>query len=243
MPVHLLARDDGGAAIDLDVGVFDDRAQLAGAGQPVAQGDQGRFAKGAAPGNASYYFSRPSLPTRGRLTLPPAASPRAAAPITFTVSGQSWMDREWSTAALGAGVRGWDWLGAHLPDGRDLMMYRLRDEADRTTSASRVTLIGAPATDGRRAVHTYAADRFALTPLDFWTSAQTGVRYPASHQLELPDEGIRLVIRPLLADQELRLAVLYWEGAVSLAGTAGGAAITGEGYLELTGYSGGQRQH
>ena len=63
-----------------------------------------------------------------------------------------------------------------------------------------------------------------------------------SFQLDIPDERIRLVIRPLLADQELRLAVLYWEGAVSLAGTAGDAAITGEGYLELTGYGGGQRQ-
>jgi predicted secreted hydrolase len=63
-----------------------------------------------------------------------------------------------------------------------------------------------------------------------------------SFQLDVPDEKIRLVIRPLLVDQELRLAVLYWEGAVSLAGTAGGATITGEGYLELTGYGGGQRQ-
>ncbi len=63
-----------------------------------------------------------------------------------------------------------------------------------------------------------------------------------SFQLDIPDERIRLVVRPLLADQELRLAVLYWEGAVSLAGTADGAAITGEGYLELTGYGDGQRQ-
>ncbi len=239
MSVHLSARDDDGAALDLDVGVLDERAGGGRAGQPIAQGDRGLSTKGAAPGNASYYFSRTSLPTRGRLTLPPAAS---GAPNTFVVSGLSWMDREWSTGALGAGVRGWDWLGVHLADGRDLMMYRLRDQADRTTSASRVTLIGAPAADGRRVVHTYAADRFAITPLELWTSAETGARYPVSFQLDVPDEEIRLVIRPLLVDQELRFAVLYWEGAVSLAGTAGGGAITGEGYLELTGYGGGQRQ-
>jgi predicted secreted hydrolase len=152
------------------------------------------------------------------------------------------MDREWSTGSLGAGVRGWDWLGVHLSDGRDLMMYRLRDAADDTTSASRVTLIAAPAASSSRAVRSYTADRFVLTPLDFWTSPQSGARYPVSFQLDIPDEGIRLVIRPLLADQELPLAVVYWEGAVSLAGTADGAAITGEGYLELTGYGGGQRQ-
>lgn len=243
MPVHLSARDDGGAAIELDVGVVADPAQLGRAGQPIAQGDRGRFAKGDAPGNASYYFSRTSLPTRGRLTLPPAAGARSGAPVTFVVSGLSWMDREWSTGALGGGVRGWDWLGVHLSDGRDLMMYRLRDAADRTTSASRLTLIDAPATDGRRAVHTCGPDRFTLTPIDFWTSGQTGTRYPVSFRLDVPGEKISLEIRPLLADQELRLAVLYWEGAVSLAGTADGAAITGEGYLELTGYGGGQRQH
>ncbi len=238
MPVHLLARDEGGAAIDLDVGASDDRARLVASGQPIPEGDRGRFAKGAAPGNASYYFSRTSLPTHGRVTLP---SP-AGAPVTFVVSGLSWMDREWSTGALGAGIRGWDWLGVHLSDGRDLMMCRLRDAADRTTAASRVTLIEAPGLDGRRAVHTYAADRFAITPIDFWTSAETGARYPVSFRLDVPGERISLVVRPLLVDQELRLAVLYWEGAVSLGGTTDGTATTGEGYLELTGYDGGRRQ-
>src|SRR4029079_1870102 len=112
-------------------------------------------------------------------------------------------------------VRGWEWRGVHLSDGRDLMMYRLRDEAGDTTSASRVTLIAAPAPGGARAVRSYTADRFALTPLDYWTSPQPRVRYPVWFQLDIPDERIRLVIRPFVADQELRLAVLYWEGAVS----------------------------
>jgi predicted secreted hydrolase len=243
MPAHLSARDDDGAAIDLDVGVFADGADRASAGQPIAEGDRGRSVKGPAPGNASFYYSRTSLPTRGRLTLPSTgATATSRARASFAVSGSSWMDREWSTGSLGAGVRGWDWLGVHLSDGRDLMMYRLRDAADDTTSASRVTLIAAPAASSSRAVRSYTADRFVLTPLDFWTSPQSGARYPVSFQLDIPDEGIRLVIRPLLADQELPLAVVYWEGAVSLAGTADGAAITGEGYLELTGYGGGQRQ-
>jgi len=241
MPAHLSARDDDGAAIELDVGVFDERADRS-AGQPIAEGDHGLSAKGPAAGNASYYYSRTSLPTRGHLTLPPASGGEGNRQASFAVSGLSWMDREWSTGALGAGVRGWDWLGVHLSDGRDLMMYRLRDAGDSTTSASRLTLIAAPAAAGVRAVRSYTADQFALTPLDFWTSAQSGTRYPVSFQLDIPDERIRLVVRPLLADQELRLAVRYWEGAVSLAGTADGAAITGEGYLELTGYGGGQRQ-
>jgi predicted secreted hydrolase len=103
-------------------------------------------------------------------------------------------------------------------------------------------LIAAPTPAGERAVHAYAAEHFTLTPIDFWTSPQSGARYPVSFRLDIPDEKIGLVIRPLVVEQELSLAVVYWEGAVALSGAADGAAITGEGYLELTGYSGERRQ-
>ncbi len=173
LPVHLAARDDDGAAIDLEVGVLDAGARRSGAGEPIAEGDRGLSSKGPAPGNASYYYSRTSLSTRGHLTLAPAGGPVAGAPASFAVSGPSWMDREWATGAMGAGVRGWDWLGAHLSDGRDLMMYRLRDAGERTTPESRVTLIS-PAAPGerargplvrRRAFHAHA-DRFLDEPAD-----------------------------------------------------------------------------
>ena len=43
---------------------------------------------------------------------------------TLDVSGEAWMDREWSTSALGAAVEGWDWVALQLDDGRELMVYR-----------------------------------------------------------------------------------------------------------------------
>jgi predicted secreted hydrolase len=234
LPIHLSARDADGAAIDLTVTGEDrgqDREQDRESSRPIAEGDRGLSSKGPAPGNASFYYSRPSLATRGRLTLPGAS---------FDVAGVSWMDREWGTGALGADVRGWDWLGVHLSDGRDLMMYRLRDPQGHATADSRVAVMPSrPAAGEARAI---PYQRFTLTPIDTWQSPQTGARYPVSFQLEVPEAGIDLVVRPLLVDQEMRLAVVYWEGAVSLAGTAAGAPITGEGYLELTGYGGGQRQ-
>ena len=42
---------------------------------------------------------------------------------------------------------------------------------------------------------------------------------------------------PLVADQELDLAVRYWEGAVEVEGTGAGAPIRGAGYVELVGYA------
>jgi predicted secreted hydrolase len=238
LPIHLSARAPDGAAIDLDVG----NDEQPGIGQAIAQGDRGLSAKGPAPGNASFYYSRPSLATRGRVTLPSAGAPGPGATATgasFEVAGVSWMDREWGTDT-GAGVEGWDWLGVHLSDGRDLMMYRLRDLQGQATAESRVALIPSRPAPGEEALRAIPYRRFTLTPIETWSSPQTGARYPVSLQLDVPEAGINLVVRPLLINQEMRLAVVYWEGAVSLAGTAAGAPITGEGYLELTGYGVGQ---
>ena len=50
------------------------------------------------------------------------------------------------------------------------------------------------------------------------------------------------IITPLIKNQELTTTgstgIVYWEGAVTGAGDAGGKKITAEGYVELTGYAG-----
>ncbi|MEO7003500.1 MAG: lipocalin family protein [Ktedonobacterales bacterium] len=50
-----------------------------------------------------------------------------------------------------------------------------------------------------------------------------------------------MAMTPLLRDQELVTArstsVAYWEGAVNIQGQANGATVSGEGYVELTGYA------
>jgi predicted secreted hydrolase len=46
-----------------------------------------------------------------------------------------------------------------------------------------------------------------------------------------------LEVVPLLADQEMATAVVYWEGAVQVSGTRQGQPVQGHGYVELTGYA------
>jgi predicted secreted hydrolase len=47
----------------------------------------------------------------------------------------------------------------------------------------------------------------------------------------------------VLDDQELRIKpITYWEGAIDASGTRDGHAISGRGYLELTGYAGRLRE-
>ena len=73
--------------------------------------------KSAEVGNASYYYSLPRLVTQGTITV---------GGETFTVSGASWMDHEFSTSALPANAQGWDWFGLQFDDDQELMVGQIR---------------------------------------------------------------------------------------------------------------------
>jgi len=196
-------------------------------GKPrVLHGDRGLSRKGEASGAASYYYSRSRMPTRGRLIL---------GGEVLAVEGSSWFDREWSTSLLAPDEVGWDWLGAQLDDGRELMFFRLR-RRDGTSAWVDGTLIDADGSS--RALITQGVE---FTRRESWTSLETGVTYPAGFRLELPAEELSLEIVPLLPDQELRLSFVYWEGAVDIFNTgsspgSSSGSVAGRGYLEMTGY-------
>ena len=189
---------------------------------PVLQGDRGWSRKGPEPGNASFYYSLTRMPTRGTVELDGER---------FEVAGGSWMDREWSTSALGPELAGWDWLALQLDDGRDLMLYRLRrrDGTADPWSAGRMI-----EPDGSS--RPLAAADFRLEPLGRWTSPRGG-DYPAGFRVEVPGAGLELEVVPRVADQELATLVRYWEGAVAVTGTDPRGRVSGAGFLEMTGYA------
>ena len=137
------------------------------------------------------------------------------------------------TSALDPGTIGWDWYSLQLSDGSDLMVFGLRRADGSVDSFSSGTLVSANGTVWRLE----AAD-FSVRPNGQWRSPHTGALYPAGWTLEVPVVGLRLEISPYLADQELNLSYRYWEGAVRFAGNVGSKAVTGDGYVELTGYAG-----
>ena len=103
--------------LDADAGEFAVHLDLDASRPMVFQGEDGYSPKGPEPGNASLYYAFTRLAAQGDIRL---------GGETFDVRGNAWLDREWSTSALGPGIRGWDWLSLQLQDGRDLMLYRLR---------------------------------------------------------------------------------------------------------------------
>lgn len=183
----------------------------------VLQGNQGLSQKNAGEGNASYYYSRPRIQTQGRLRLKDEY---------FTVQGESWLDREWSTSVLAPEQQGWDWFSLQFEDGSELMLYQLRlkdGSLDRYSSGSLIDVQGG--------VTPLKAKDFSIQSTGHWTSPETGVRYPSGWTLRVPRAQLDLTVRPLMPNQELPLSFTYWEGAVSVEGDR-----QGQGYVELTGY-------
>ena len=190
----------------------------------VLQGEDGLSPKSDEPGNASQYYSMPRMETSGSVTI---------GDDEFVVTGSTWMDREFSTSALGTDAVGWDWFGLQFDDGRELVVgqIRLADGGVETTYTGTVIY-----EDGE-SYHLKPED-YSITATEHWTSPYTGAEYPAGWIITVSAEAMQqeadlsFTVTPLQADQELHSGdIAYWEGAVQLSG-----GVTGFGYAELTGY-------
>jgi predicted secreted hydrolase len=148
---------------------------------------------------------------------------------TQAVTGQAWLDHEWSSELLAQGAQGWDWIGINLADGSALMAFRLRGAAD-SAIWSAASLRQA---DG--STRTLPPAAVAFEPLRHWRSPRTGITYPVAWHVRIEQRSFRLEV--LMDDQELdsrrSTGAIYWEGAVRLLAAE---REVGRGYLEMTGY-------
>jgi predicted secreted hydrolase/threonine/homoserine/homoserine lactone efflux protein len=186
---------------------------------PILQGDSGYSQKGPEPGNASHYYSQTRLESVGAVQVGDAQYP---------VEGLSWMDHEFSTSALASDQVGWDWFALQLDEGSELMVFQIR-KIDGSVDPFSSGMFIAP--DG--STRYLSRDDFEITVGDTWRSPRSGATYPARWTVTVPAAGLTLEIEPYLADQELNVSYAYWEGAVRI-----GGAVSGSGYVEMTGYAG-----
>jgi predicted secreted hydrolase len=215
-----LQRGAGGYSAKIDAEEFSLDLKFEETQAMMQNGEAGFSRKGPAADAASYYYSLPHLRVSGRITR------RAE---TNAVSGEAWLDHEWSSQYLDEQAVGWDWIGINLDDGAALMAFRIRDARGHARWAGG-TLRGA---DGH--VQILQPGDVEFQPAAPWTSPRTGIVYPLQWSVRA---GTRtLLLKPLLEDQEndtrLTTGAIYWEGAVR---AYEHGEQTGRGYLELTGY-------
>lgn len=184
---------------------------LSGTRPFVRQGDNGLSRKGA--NNASYYYSAPRIEAAGNVSI---------GSETHAVSGNAWLDREWSTSVLAPEYAGWDWFALHLDDGRDLMLYQLRRIDGQIDAYNAGTFSFADALPSK-----LTAGDFTMTATEHWRG------WPVAWALGLGDDE-RFTIRAAFEDQVMDTSVRYWEGVAYVEDDNG--RRVGRGYMELTGY-------
>ncbi|MGE5159018.1 MAG: lipocalin-like domain-containing protein [Gemmatimonas sp.] len=178
----------------------------------VLQGDHG-YSRKSQRERASYYYSQPFFKANGRLTIADKA---------VDVTGQAWMDREWSSQPLAADQAGWDWFALHLASGDKLMLYRMRQKDGGSYVSG--SFISAEA-----AMRQLGPADVTMTPGN--TIEIDGHRLPVQWRIAIPSLGLAIRSAPLNPRAWMGTSVSYWEGPIGFHGSH-----TGVGYLELTGY-------
>lgn len=195
---------------------------------PVLHGRNGLSQKGAGEGRASYYYSLTRMQTDGTLTVGGKKE---------KVHGLTWMDHEFGSNELAKDQVGWDWFGIQLDNQTEIMLYLLRRQDGSVDPYSSGTLVRADGTTKHLSLND-----FSIHVLEHWKSPKSGADYPMKWKVTIPSEGIELGVVPAFPDQELitkrSTRVTYWEGAVRVSGTVRNKPVSGDAYVEMTGYAG-----
>jgi predicted secreted hydrolase len=214
--MHGLAglRDDAIAPLALNVSGPDFSYDLRlDADRPlVLQGDAG-YSRKSEREQASYYYSQPFFKATGRLTIDDR-------PVEVT--GQAWMDREWSSQPLASDQTGWDWFSLHLNSGEKLMLYRLRQKGGHNN------LLGNWIEPDGRSTEIASSDN-KMTPVI--STDIEGRKIPTGWNIVIPARGLRIETTPVNPRSWMGTSFPYWEGPIGFAGSHAGV-----GYLEMTGY-------
>ncbi len=208
---------------------------------PVRHGDDG-VVRGNA-GEQMFYYFIPRCAVTGSVMLDGERAEIA--------QGSGWYDHEFggyveqetpkghdiagtSAQGEGAGIRdlGWNWTAVQLDDGTDLTAYEIVDVKTNETVGKWLIAIDKDGT--RRSIPDVTFE--AKQP---WTSKRTFHGYPTSWRLRAPSIKLDLQIDAAFDDQELITVIskpAFWEGRCSAIGSLGGRKVTGNAYIERSGF-------
>jgi predicted secreted hydrolase len=233
------------STLEFDIGEHKVSLELNSKDDWVLNGDAG-FSQKSAQGQASYYYSQPHITVKGTVKTKDKTTP---------LSGNAWLDREWSSQALAQNQKGWDWFSLHLNDGSKLMVYQLRHDAEDKLEGDLLSTGGLSASgltdenwisgswiDMNGEVTHLGKDDIELNPSSesqITTKNNTSITLPLDWTISVSSSMLStlnrsLTIKPLYDEQWLSTSFPYWEGVVLVSDDKG--QNIGKGYMELTGY-------
>jgi predicted secreted hydrolase len=213
------------STLEFNVGEHKVSVELNSKDDWVLNGDAG-FSQKSAQGQASYYYSQPNITVKGAVKTKGK---------TIPLSGNAWLDREWSSQALAQNQKGWDWFSLHLDDGNKLMVYQLRhDTGNDWISGSWTSTDGEVIALGKNDIELNSSSERQITTKD-----STSITLPLDWTISVSSSKLSalnrsLTIKPLYDEQWLSTSFPYWEGVVLVRDDKG--QNIGKGYMELTGY-------
>jgi len=182
--------------------------------RPLVLQGNGGYSRKSERGQASYYYSQPFFAVTGSIAID-------GQPVEVT--GQAWMDREWSSQPLAADQTGWDWFALHIKNGEKLMLYRIREKSGSSyLSGNWISSDG-----GSRQLAAADIVMQPKQPIDI-----DGHELPVEWHIAISSLALEIDCVPLNPNAWMGTTSFpYWEGPISFHGTHAGV-----GYLELTGY-------
>ena len=169
--------------------------------------------------DTDYEYAFPEATTTGTLT---------AEGGTYTVSGTSWVDRQWGPQPLGDPSMQWTWFGMTLSNGDVVAIWDVLDNSGQNSWATVLSPNGS--------YQVVPVTPVANDASDPWTSPTSGNTYPTEWTITIPALSATLVVSKTgPAGQELPNPDAHVEATGSLFGTVNGSFVTGSTFLEQNG--------
>ena len=169
--------------------------------------------------DTDYEYAFPGATTTGTLT---------AEGSTYTVSGTSWIDRQWGPQPLADPTMQWTWFGMTLSNGDQVAIWDILDGTAQNSWATVLSPNGS-----YQVVPVTPVANSAGAP---WTSPASGNTYPTAWNITIPSLSADLVVTKTgPTGQEFPNPGAHVEATGSVLGTISGSLVTGSTFLEQNG--------
>ena len=159
-------------------------------------------------------------------------------------SGSGWYDHEFgnlvaektsstSVTARARSTAKWTWFCAQLDSGEEFVGFEAVDTR-RTDVPTRLLVHCDRHGRSRR------SSNFTLETSEPWVSCSTFASYPTVFRVDCPELSIDVTLHAALADQEFKTMIAppaFYEGRVEVAGIVERVAVTGLGFVEMSGHA------